>query len=630
MAIDRTKLKQIHNLLAQNGFAQDYDTFEKKFAGNANYGNRKKVYDLITENGGDIGGSYEDFMKRIQSKPKPKQQSTKSQTTSQRAMQFGGRQLPKPKHAPSNASPFVQSLYAKDMAERGEQQPTDYVSKREDYTSPKAVQNMSRRSQMAGRNAAKSAAKEIDEQYMQTQPVMNTGTPADEYVGKTERQLEKQMSDAADQFVKNNMSSYIANAVSGEQDAALQRALNATDNVPSMAGLGGMGLMVKGKTFNEQVDPDLMIKNLEGNLDKNLHNIFSNPQVAQKIEADARNLGVSVDTYIQRIVPSLRNSLANALNESEYQRALPKNMLDNVANRFINSNTLGKMIRLATQTRSQRVMNEQAMAATEAGENPYYKSGAIENVAADVGGMVLDPVFGGAAKGGAMVAGKLVGSAAKAAAVMANGTLAQRLGMQAVQTVVGSGTTGFLFDSASSVVQNFSTGEDTSLGNTLKVALEGGAKGALNFGIMGLTGLPLSQLGRGVGIKAGGSFWGNVGRATGKVSLEAGKTYMEGMGMYLGSYAVGKLEGAKDANGKPIEFDLFDGTLESLPTAIGFRVQHALGGLKGGRKNAKGEDIGWLGSTVANVKEFLTSDKAKTSNMLMSEDERQQIFNSGA
>lgn len=634
MAIDRTKLKQIHNLLAQNGFAQDYSTFEKKFAGNANYGNRKKVYDLITENGGDIGGSYEDFMKRLQSKPKPtpkpKQHSSKPQTTSQRAMQFGGRQLPKPKRAPSNASPFVQSLYAKDLMERGEQQPTDYVSKREDYTSPKAVQNMSRRSQMAGRNAAKSAAKEIDKQYMQSQPVMNTGTPADEYVGKTERQLEKQMSDAADLFVKNNMSSYIANAVSGEQDAALQRALNVTDNVPSMAGLGGMGLMVKGKNFNEQVDPDLMIKNLEGNLDKNLQNIFSNPQVAQKIETDARNLGVSVDTYIQRIVPSLRNSLANALNESEYQRALPKNMLDNVANRFINSNTLGKMIRLATQTRSQRVMNEQAMAATEAGENPYYKSGAIENVAADVGGMVLDPVFGGAAKGGAKVAGKLVGSGAKAAAVMANGTLAQRLGMQAVQTVVGSGTTGLLFDSTNSVVQNYSTGEDTSLGNTLKVALEGGAKGALNFSIMGLTGLPLSQLGRGVGIKAGGSFWGNVGRATGKVSLEAGKTYMEGMGMYLGSYAVGKLEGAKDANGKPIEFDLFDGTLESLPTAIGFRVQHALGGLKGGRKNAKGEDIGWLGSTVANVKEFLTSDKAKTSNMLMSEDERQQIFNSGA
>lgn len=630
MAIDRTKLKQIHNLLAQNGFAQDYDTFEKKFAGNANYGNRKKVYDLITENGGDIGGSYEDFMKRLQSKPKPKQQPSKSQTTSQRAMQMGGRQLPKPKNVPSNASPFVKSLYAKDLMERGEQQPTDYVSKREDYTSPKAVQNMSRRSQKAGRNAAKSAAAEIDKQYMQSQPVMNTGTPADEYVGKTERQLEKQMSDAADQFVKNNMSSYIANAVSGEQDAALQRALNATNNVPSMAGLGGMGLMVKGKTFNEQVDPDLMIKNLEGNLDKNLQNVFSNPQVAQKIEADAKNLGVSVDTYIQRIVPSLRNSLANALNESEYQRALPKNMLDNVANRFINSNTLGKMIRLATQTKSQRVMNEQAMAATAAGENPYYKSGAIEDVAADVGGMVLDPVFGGAAKGGAMVASKLVGSGAKAAAVMANGTLAQRLGIQAAQTVVGSGTTGLLFDSTSSVVQNFSTGEDTSLGNTLKVALGGGAKGALNFSIMGLTGLPLSQLGRGVGIKAGGSFWGNVGRATGKVSLEAGKTYMEGMGMYLGSYAVGKLEGAKDANGKPIEFDLFDGTLESLPTAIGFRVQHALGGLKGGRKNAKGEDIGWLGSTVANVKEFLTSDKVKTSNMLMTEDERQQIFNSGA
>ena len=143
----------------------------------------------------------------------------------------------------------------------------------------------------------------------------------------------------------------------------------------------------------------------------------------------------------------------------------------------------------------------------------------------------------------------------RAAAIRENGTSAPRFGMQSVQTSVVSGTTGFLFDSASSVVQNYSTGEDTSLGNTLKTALVGGAKGALNFGIMGLTGRPLSQLGRGVGIKAGGSFWGNVGRATGKVSLAAGTTSMEGLGMYLGRYAERKLEGATCDNGRPVEFD---------------------------------------------------------------------------
>lgn len=626
MAIDRTKLKQIHNLLAQNGFAQDYDTFEKKFAGNANYGNRKKVYDLITENGGDIGGSYEDFMKRLQSKSKPKQHPSKPQTTSQRAMQFGGRQLPKPKRAPSNASPFVQSLYAKDMAERGEQQPTDYVSKREDYTSPKAVQNMSRRSQMAGRNAAKSAAKEIDKQYMQTQPVMNTGTPADEYVGKTERQLEKQMSDAADSLVASS-GDFIKSNIDNEYRQATQQAYNEIKeaekvNVPMMT--PGMAVY-NSHIVDKYMSPDKLMESLQKGITDNIGKIL--PQV----EKQAKVLGVSPDEYLQRaVLPKMIDNAISQFRETEIARRMPKNEVEYFAQRAANSNVLARILTNLVTTKSSRQFNEEAMQRTDEGMNKNFKPGTALKVGADVFGMATDPVFGGAAKGGAMVAGKLVGSGAKAAAVMANGTLAQRLGMQAAQTVVGSGTTGLLFDSTSSVVQNFSTGEDTSLGNTLKVALGGGAKGALNFSIMGLTGLPLSQLGRGVGIKAGGSFWGNVGRATGKVSLEAGKTYMEGMGMYLGSYAVGKLEGAKDANGKPIEFDLFDGTLESLPTAIGFRVQHALGGLKGGRKNAKGEDIGWLGSTVANVKEFLTSDKAKTSNMLMSEDERQQIFNSGA
>ena len=105
---------------------------------------------------------------------------------------------------------------------------------------------------------------------------------------------------------------------------------------------------------------------------------------------------------------------------------------------------------------------------------------------------------------------------------------------------------------------------------------------------------------------------------------------MEAMGMYLGGYVSGKLEGRTDANGKPIEFDLWNGTMESLPTAIGFRLQHAVEGLRGGRKNEKGEDMGWFGSTIANFKDFLTSDKAKESRFLMTEDERNMIFSSGA
>lgn len=80
----------MHSLLAQNGYTQDYATFEKAFAGNSNYPNRKRVYDLFTQNGADIGKSYEDFMRRIQAKPQHKAKPVAQQkpmTTAQRAQQ---------------------------------------------------------------------------------------------------------------------------------------------------------------------------------------------------------------------------------------------------------------------------------------------------------------------------------------------------------------------------------------------------------------------------------------------------------------------------------------------------------------------------------------------------------------
>lgn len=96
MTIDRTKLKQMHNLMVQNGYTQDYATFEKKFTGNNNYANRKKVYDLFAQNGADVGKSYEEFMGRLQMKPRqaggntaPKPQQQKPLTTAQMAQQVG-------------------------------------------------------------------------------------------------------------------------------------------------------------------------------------------------------------------------------------------------------------------------------------------------------------------------------------------------------------------------------------------------------------------------------------------------------------------------------------------------------------------------------------------------------------
>ena len=67
--IDITRLKQVYATLQKGGYSQDFDTFRKGFAGNENYANRKKVYDLLSANGAQIGKTYEEFMQNMQ-KPK--------------------------------------------------------------------------------------------------------------------------------------------------------------------------------------------------------------------------------------------------------------------------------------------------------------------------------------------------------------------------------------------------------------------------------------------------------------------------------------------------------------------------------------------------------------------------------
>ena len=653
------KFDQLYNALKADGAVSGTREHFRQFVyapGKQGYHNRKQLYDALYADGAVSSKSYEEFAQRLGLHAvNPKPQQKKPLTMKQRAQEVAAQyQQTKPlkqpeyqqtyqptdylhrpqsqmgrarRNAPGKASPFVQSLYEIDNAQKG----PDYSV---DYTSPKATQQVYQQNQQLRRQAAKTASDHIvnDEYRRQNQPMIDNGTVG---VMKPMGEIEQEMSDSASRFVDANLGDYINKAVLGEQNAAGKRAVDAYNNSFAAGGGGGGGindLLMRSLAYNEENDPDKMIENLANNARGGLEKLFQNPSFVAKVKNEADMLGVTPEAYVESMLPHLKDRLSAALEKSEYNKYLPKDAFENMANRFIDSNTIGKLVRGATMTRGQRIMQERASAATAAGENPYYKGSTVENVVADVAGMVSDPVFKGAAGAGGKVAGKLIGNSTKLSALMANGNLAQRLMAKGAQVVTSGGVTGFVFDSTGSVIQNYSTGEDTSLGNTLKVAAKGGTTGAVNFATMSLAGIPLSEVGRSIGLKAvkGGSFWGNTGRATAKIGLESGKTYMEAMGMYLGGYVSGKLEGRTDANGKPIEFDLWNGTMESLPTAIGFRLQHAVEGLRGGRKNEKGEDMGWFGSTIANFKDFVTSDKAKESRFLMTEDERNQIFSSGA
>ena len=75
MALDNGKLRQLYTTLQKGGYKEDYNTFVNGFSGNNNYSNRKKVYDLLTAHGAQIGSSYEEFMSLMQQpKQQPKQQ----------------------------------------------------------------------------------------------------------------------------------------------------------------------------------------------------------------------------------------------------------------------------------------------------------------------------------------------------------------------------------------------------------------------------------------------------------------------------------------------------------------------------------------------------------------------------
>ena len=645
------KVTSLYNALKADGLfkqARSLNDFKAKMA---YQGYRSQIYKLARDKGANVG-TFSQFTNALgysSGSPKPRQSygsyhtrqqkpaENKAMTTAQRAMQVAQeyQQTQQPtdylhrpqnqmgrarRNAPGKASPFVQSLYETDNAQKG----PDYSV---DFTSPKATQQVYQQNQQVRRQAAKRASDHIanDEYRRQSQPMIDNGTVG---VMKPMGEIEQEMSDAADSLVASS-GDFIKNSINNEYK---QATLNAEKEIRSNDAMGNpfMGSsagLISTQIANKYESPDKIMASLQNSIKENIANIL--PQAREQ----AIRLGVSEDYYINNLVlPKMVEKAVGDFRDTEVARRMPKNDLDYFIQEATSSNYLAKLGTMLLKTKSQRQFDEEALARTNEGMNPNYKPSTALRVGADVVGMASDPIFGASAKAGGLVAGKLIGNSTKLAALMANGNLAQRLMARGAQAVTSGGVTGFVFDSTGSVIQNYSTGEDTSLGNTLKVAAKGGATGAVNFATMSLAGIPLSEVGRSVGLTGikGSSFWGNAGRATAKVGLESGKTYMEAMGMYLGGYVSGKLEGKTDANGKPIEFDLWNGTMESLPTAIGFRLQHAVEGLRGGRKNEKGEDMGWFGSTIANFKDFLASDKAKESRFLMTEDERNMIFSSGA
>lgn len=599
--------------------------------GKEGYRNRLGFYQAMKQDGANIGDTYEDFgralgLHAVKPQRKTKPVAQKPMTTAQRAMQVPHRlktQLGKaPKSAPKNASPFVQSLYEMDDAQKGVGYPVD-------YTSPKATQQVYQRNQRIRRQAAKTAAKKISRQASHAQPIMQTNTPADTYIGKTEGQLMDEMNQSANALVGSEMGDYLDKVIGDEFKAAHARGLAALSANSGVHGTGGADWWIGERAYQNQMDQDKQLQEITGNIQKNIESIFSNPKVKQRVLSDAQKLGVSPETYIESsLAPALIEKAGKQFNNTQLNRMMAKGASDYIASGILNSLT-GTLLTGLTSTKSQRQMQQQADAMTEEGLNPNYKPGTWAKAAKGAAAFAADaPLYNLAGVGAGALTEKVFGNAAQQMARVANQSLRQRVFEGVARGIVHGGATGFQYGAINGAVQNYSTGEDTSLWGTLKAAAKGGLEEGVSFATMEGMGGAVGAFGHGIGLKGTEKTWKQrVNKMGQKLTYEGIKTGMEGIGMATGgvasSYANHILTG-DDWHGFSTE-----GTLESCASAVIFKLTHAKDLFKK-ETDRNGKPFSFTSNIAQKAARFFLSGEAKSAPHVFSDEEKHQLFAAGS
>lgn len=599
--------------------------------GKEGYRNRLGFYQAMKQDGANIGDTYEDFgralgLHAVKPQRKTKPVAQKPMTTAQRAMRVPYRlktQLGKaPKSAPKGASPFVQSLYEIDEAQKGAGYPVD-------YTSPKATQQVYQRNQRIRRQAAKTAAKKINRQASHAQPIMQTNTPADTYIGKTEGQLMDEMNQSANALVGSEMGDYLDKVIGDEFKAAHARGLATLSANSGVHGTGGADWWIGERAYQNQMDQDKQLQEITGNIQKNIESIFSNPKVKQRVLSDAQKLGVSPETYIESsLAPALIEKAGKQFNNTQLNRMMAKGASDYIASGILNSLT-GTLLTGLTSTKSQRQMQQQADAMTEEGLNPNYKPGTWAKAAKGAVAFAADaPWYNLAGVGAGALTEKVFGNAAQQMARTANQSLRQRVFEGVARGIVHGGATGFQYGAINGAVQNYSTGEDTSLWGTLKAAAKGGLEEGVSFATMEGMGGAVGAFGHGIGLKGTEKTWKQrVNKMGQKLTYEGIKTGMEGIGMATGgvasSYANHILTG-DDWHGFSTE-----GTLESCASAVIFKLTHAKDLFKK-ETDRNGKPFSFTSNIAQKTARFFLSGEAKSAPHVFSDEEKHQLFAAGS
>ena len=612
MAIDRSKLQRMYKLMADNGYTQDYNTFEKKFTGDSNYANRKAVYDLFTKNGADLGGSYEEFMRKLQKpvvREKRKVKSEKSNGSAlgraqERVAQqkwggYGGAVAPM-----ENDSELVRGLKNADAAQRL-QAPVSYAK-------PGAVKQMVKqtreRQHVVGQNVEQAGRQFTNrERDRRNAPAFDLGNEdVNNSLVKTRGQLEDELEESSRQLVNNQLGGYVTKSIEDMFKDAEARGLAAATTVRSFTPYADIAA---GKVYNEALDPDKLMGQLSKNAEKDMAGLFSDPKMQKEIVEKAASFGIDPEDYVKSyIAPGLQTKIAEEFEKSELSRNMPKSTTEYII-RGVTESMVGTILSMGIMSKKQRQYAQQGMAMTDEGENPDVDPNMGARVARGTLSFVADtPVFGAAGKAGATVAGKMFGNGVAQTTRIANAGLRGRIARMAGSGMVSQGVTGVLYGSTNAAVQNYSTGDDTSIGNTVKLMTMGGVSEGASWATMG-----------GIGGVVGGSLYNVSGLK--RIPAKVFQVAMEGWGMHVGGNV------AKMIEGHDTDFWSVEGTLEACANVVALKLTHAR---LPKRAEKDGKKESYLGMVARNLYNLTISDGQRTAlgGYTFTNEEKEQLFGS--
>ena len=490
-----------------------------------------------------------------------------------------------------------------------------------DYTKPDAMkqmvgrtrreqQTLDRRIEQAGREAGKEVMKPLREKEARLKtPVVDTGDEnVNAHVINTQEQAERQLAESGLEFANKHLDDYVSDNILNEFKTATAKGAAAES---ALSKASPFAYMAAGKAYNEALDPDKLLKHLQEKANADIAKVLSQPKMQEEIGLKAAAYGISPEEYVEKsLIPGLQAKLAADFDKSELSRSMPKSTAEYIL-RGVNELMLGTIMSMGMTSKKQRQYAQQGMAMTDNGENPDVNPGMAARVARGILGFIADaPVFGAAGKAGVAVAGKVFGNGVAQTARIANSTLGGRIARMAGSGMVSQGITGVLYGSTNAAVQNYSTGDDTSIGNTVKVMAMGGLSEGASWATMG-----------GIGGAVGAGIY-NVSGVK-RIPAKAFQLAMEGIGMHMGGNV------AKTIEGHDTDWLSVEGNLEACANVVALKLTHAR---LPKRQSKDGVKESYLDVVARNIKSLMTSDgqRAAFGGYTFTNEEKEQLFGSAS